>query len=105
MGKMIEKIDISKCWVEGIPDQLILSCIKCGNKVVFDYKVEDEIWGRVIKSESQRDVVCLNCFDKLAEEQGIDIGDYLEVVYYTGESKTIELRPVKECTFGSSIKS
>ena len=99
-----EKIDISEHWIEGIPDKLTLNCAECGNKPNFDYRVKDEMWSKVIEGGNQRGVVCLNCFDKLAEKKGIDVGDYLEVVFYLGEGKTIELKPIKEYTFKKKVK-
>lgn len=93
------KIDMTEHWIDGIPDKLELNCIKCGDKSKFDYKVKDEIWNKVIAGECRKDVVCLSCFDELAEEKGIDIGEHLEIVYFTGGGKTIELKPVKEYTY------
>ena len=90
-----KEINMSEHWIEGIPSKLILKCSICSIRVVFDYKVGDEVWDEVVEEKYRRDVVCLSCFDKLAKKKGVNLGDCLEIVYYTGEDKTIELMPVK----------
>jgi len=83
-------------WPEGIPDHLISECAVCNRVPDFDYKVNDQFWYEITDEEDfkKRGVVCLPCLDKMCAEAGKDLSKYLEVVYFTGEGKTIELKPV-----------
>ena len=81
-------------WPETVSDGLILPCSVCGQKVVFDYTVNDKAWTLVIPKEQRRDVTCLPCFDRLAADKGIDTAECLKLVQFIGANKTIGLQSI-----------
>ena len=80
-------------WICGVSDGLSLPCAICNQKVYFDYNVTDELWKNVVPKKISRDVVCLPCFDKMANEKKIDIGGGFNFVQFTGTNITIEFIP------------
>jgi len=81
-------------WIDGISDRLILECGFCGNIPVFDYTVDDKVWKLLVPVKYRLGVCCLECLDRLATHKGINIGEHLEIVQFTGIRKTIELIPI-----------
>ena len=80
-------------WPEGISDGLTLPCGVCGDLPPFDYRVTDWAWQHVVPEALRLGVVCLPCFDMIAEGRGIDIAAAIQEVQFTGVGKTVVLRP------------
>lgn len=80
-------------WPEGISDGLNLSCYDCGQKVTFDFTVDDEFWREVVPQQQRRNVSCLPCLDSRADELGLDIGPAIRRVQFTGIGVTVVLTP------------
>ncbi len=96
----MEKKKIKKeSWPAGIPDQLVGECKICGEHSYFDWQVGSKMWEQVVPKEHRFGIICLPCFDKMATEKGMDVGDALKIVYFCGKGKTIALKPVKEYLF------
>ncbi len=89
-------------WPEGISDGLTLPCCLCQKHTAFDYTIDDACWDRVIADRFRRNVVCLDCFDRLATEQGIDVSQHLLRIQFTGLGKTIVLVPSQVFHYGVS---
>jgi hypothetical protein len=70
------------------------TCKICGSEDKFDFNVRDEVWKRVVPSECENKVVCLDCFDKLAYEKRIDYADCIDVLYFAGDQATFKFRTV-----------
>lgn len=82
-------------WPEGVSDGLTLGCGICGRVPDFDYRVSDEVWDRVAPSGKRLGVICLRCLDRSAVAQGEDISGAIAEVQFTGDGKTVVLRPVR----------
>lgn len=70
---------------------LALPCIKCGQKVYYDYGVKDEFWLEHVKKEWSPDVLCAPCLDELAGGIPSNVWQY---IYYSGRSGTVAFVPV-----------
>jgi len=85
--------DISDGWPCGISDGLTLNCGICNKHTNFDYNVSDELWEAVVPGALKRSVVCLDCLDNLAKENGFLLSHHLILIQYTGKGETIVLKP------------
>ena len=81
-------------WPEGVSDGLILPCSICGDKTVFDYTVDDEVWNRIVPKDQRLGVICLTCFDQMTTDKGIDLFECLRLVQFVGANKTIGMQPI-----------
>lgn len=86
------------CTGRGLPpsisDGLVLPCAMCGKgKIQFDYTVTDELWRDVVPVEMRLGVICLPCLDKLAKENGADLGANIISLQFTGQDITIKFLP------------
>ena len=83
-GKITFKEDFpSLKWNFGIPDKLTLKCSLCKKEVIFDYRINDEIWKRFVPDEYRRGVICLRCLDeKILAKNNIELKNVLERVFY-----------------------
>ena len=86
---------IGKEWPGGISDGLTLRCKICNKIPCFDYTVTDDSWRLIVPPKHRLDVICLKCFDVLANRAGIKVGDVLSVVQFTGHKETVLLHPYK----------
>lgn len=82
-------------WPSGISDGLTLPCGICKQIPNFDTIIDDVIWKEVAPEEHCLSVICLPCFDKLAEEKGISIAHKIIEVQFTGIGKTVCLNPTQ----------
>lgn len=92
-------------WPEGISDGLTLPCGMCGLVPHFDYSVTEEMWGKVVPPDLRLGVVCLPCLDRCATEEGVDVGQELLEVQFTGAGKTVVLWPTRIVYYGHSQSS
>jgi hypothetical protein len=70
------------------------TCKICGCEDKFDFNVRDDVWKRVVPDDCENKVVCLDCFDRLAFEKGIDYSDCIGFLYFTGDQATFKFRAV-----------
>ena len=70
------------------------TCKKCGRPDKFDFHVPNDIWEAVVGIEYKNKVVCLSCFDDIANTKGIKYSDSLQVVYFAGSRATFVLQVV-----------
>jgi hypothetical protein len=59
-------------------------CKRCGSVDGFNFDVPDELWERVVPEPLRTRVVCLACFDELADAAGIEYADALRGVCFAG---------------------
>ena len=98
---MSKKIwDIENGWPGGLSDGLTLACAICGEHTNWDYEVSNELWKDVVPDEHQRGVICLDCLDKLAKQNGYFLGNHLIQVQYTGLGETVILKPEESFVYG-----
>ena len=67
----------------------------CGCTDKFDFKVPNRLWKKVVPVEYQNKVVCLECFDELAFEKGVDYSDFIDVLYFAGDQATFKFQAVE----------
>jgi hypothetical protein len=78
----------------GVSDGLTLPCAICGKEnIKIDYVVKDEIWDKIVPKEIKRDVVCIECFVKLLNDNNILLGSCIESLQYVNENETVEFIP------------
>ncbi len=80
-------------WPAGVSDGLTLPCSRCDQQTKFDYHVDGEFWRKVVPPNERLGVVCLPCLDLLAEGFGMEVGQHLRQVQFTGCSSTVFLAP------------
>lgn len=68
------------------------TCKVCGRADKFDYHVPDRVWTSVVPARLRRRVVCLNCFDDLAYQEGVDYGRHIRTLYFAGDAATLVCR-------------
>jgi hypothetical protein len=61
------------------------SCKRCGAVDGFNFHVPDELWARVVPDPLRNRVVCLACFDDLAEAAGVEYAHVLSEVCFAGQ--------------------
>jgi hypothetical protein len=71
------------------PRQTCKVC-ECSDK--FDFHVSDELWERVVPRRFQKNVVCLDCFDDLANEKNIDYSGAIDVLHFAGDAAIFKFR-------------
>lgn len=75
------------------PDRLISPCGACDRHTKFDFLVSDFLWREVVPKNLQLGVVCLECFDGLADR------DYeIQTLWFVGEKAVFKMSP-KNLTF------
>ena len=70
------------------------TCKVCGCADKFDFKVPNRLWRQVVPREYQNKVVCLECFDDLAFERGVDYAGFIETLYFAGDQATFKFQTV-----------
>jgi hypothetical protein len=80
-------------WPPGVSDGLVLACSRCDQRPKFDYHVDDDFWRKVVPQDERTSVICLPCLDRLVEELGMEVGQHLRQVQFTGVSSTVFLAP------------
>ena len=71
------------------------TCKACGCTDKFDFKVPNRLWKKVVPVKCQNKVVCLECFDELAFEKGVDYCDFIDVLYFAGDQATFKFQAVE----------
>ena len=71
-------------------DGLVSNCASCGQRVPFDYNIDDNWWNQTVPDEMRRDVLCLPCLEQIADGVPLHL---IRVVYYTGHRGTLTLIP------------
>ena len=72
-------------------DGLVSNCARCGQRVPFDYNIDDNWWNQTVPDEMRRDVLCLPCLEWIADGVPLHL---IRVVYYTGNRGTLTLIPL-----------
>ena len=68
------------------------TCKVCGKPDGFDFHVPDEVWERVVPSGFKNRVVCLLCFDRFADEAGIEYKEHIHTLYFAGNAASFEFK-------------
>ena len=89
----IFSVDDFREWPPGVSNGLVLPCSRCDQHPKFDYHVDDEFWRKVVPPDEQLGVVCLPCLDRLVDVLGMEVGQHLRQVQFTGCSSTVFLAP------------
>lgn len=69
-------------------------CKACKHADHFDFHVPDQVWKAVVDTEYRKKVVCLGCFDAMANQKGIKYASSLDVLFFAGERACFEFRVV-----------
>jgi hypothetical protein len=69
-------------------------CKVCWRADRFDFHVPDNVWAAVVPEALRDRVICLSCFDALAEEQGVDYAEHVHVLFFAGRRTSLEFRRV-----------
>lgn len=72
-------------------------CKSCWHADGFDFNVPDEVWAEVVPPKLQNHVVCLRCFDRFAQDKGVDYSRHLTTLYFAGDQVALELQVVVAC--------
>jgi hypothetical protein len=81
------------------------TCKICGRPDKFDFHVPDDIWEEVVGEKFKNRVVCLNCFDDLADLKGVKYSDSLQGIYFAGSRATFVFRVVSSIDSLSNYKN
>ena len=60
-------------------------CKVCWNADGFSFNVPNSLWRRVVPRRLRGFVVCLSCFDALAEEKGVDVLGAIHTLFFAGQ--------------------
>lgn len=71
------------------------TCKLCGRRDKVNFNVAESVWSSVVPTRLRNRVVCLNCFDDLAKEKGIDYSQSLGSLFFAGEQAVFQLGVVK----------
>lgn len=82
-----------KNWPPAVSDGLTLSCQRCNELPIIDYRVDDTIWAQVVPWHMQLGVLCLRCLDVIAGKQNVDIGPHVVEMQFVGQFSTVILVP------------
>lgn len=66
------------------------TCKVCGRPDKFDFHVPDETWDAAVPPEFRNRVICLFCFDDLAEKAGVEYASTLRTLYFAGRRAVFE---------------
>ena len=69
------------------------TCRLCSRPDKFDFTVPDAVWSAVVPPPFSEGVVCLFCFDALAEMRGVTYADDLTELWFAGDKATFRLVP------------
>jgi hypothetical protein len=61
------------------------SCKRCGAVDLMNFHVPDGLWQAIAGPEFANRVLCLACFDQLADQEGIDYADQIKDVLFCGQ--------------------
>jgi hypothetical protein len=61
------------------------SCKRCGSVDLMNFHVPDALWQAIAGPEFANRVLCLACFDQLADQKGIDYADQIKDVLFCGQ--------------------
>jgi hypothetical protein len=65
----------------------------CGRPDKFDFNVPDWIWEAAVPPPVVSGVICLFCFDGLAEMRGVDYAPHLGPLHFAGEKAVFVFDP------------
>ena len=65
---------------------------KCRDK--FNFYVPDRVWREIVPREYLDTVVCLPCFDELAQERNVDYSEEIEVLYFAGSQASFKFQTI-----------
>lgn len=74
-----------------VPSSLTLPCPYCRKIPDFHFMISSEIWYKVIHKKYWRGVVCLRCFDILAQRKKIDWIPHLKYLWFCNKKVSIKL--------------
>jgi len=62
------------------------TCAKCKHEDLLDYGVTDWCWATIVPKSLQTQIVCMQCFDKMAAEKNVMWTTHLQYVRFMGEA-------------------
>ena len=62
------------------------NCKNCGRLDRLDYGVTDGCWYGVVPEELRPEIVCIECFDRLAKIAGVEWSQHIQYIKFEGES-------------------
>jgi len=72
------------------------TCKVCGRRDKFNFAVDDATWAAVVPEAYRNLVVCLACFDDLAQARGIPYS-LRGPLYFAGDQETLEFTGARPC--------
>lgn len=67
-------------------------CRVCGRPDKFNFSVPDSIWSAAVPPPFSDGVVCLFCFDAMAEMRGVDYAAHLTDLCFAGDRAAFEFK-------------
>lgn len=65
------------------------TCRLCGRPDKFNFHVPDDVWRAAVPPPFSEGVLCLFCFDALAEVRGVDYGPTLRELWFAGDQAVL----------------
>ena len=72
------------------------TCRLCGRPDKFNFHVPDSIWQAAVPLPFADGVVCLFCFDALAEARCVEYGHSLEDLWFAGDQAVLRFLPERK---------
>lgn len=69
-------------------------CRVCGRPDKFNFNVPDDVWIAAVPAPFSDGVVCLFCFDALAEARGVNYATHLSGLCFAGDCAVFEFARV-----------
>lgn len=74
------------------------TCRLCGRPDKFNFHVSDAVWRAAVPLPYVNGVVCLFCFDALAEMRGVDYAHSLKELWFAGDQAALCFVPKREAS-------
>lgn len=69
-------------------------CKVCWCADGFNFNVPDAVWAAVVPEPLRSRVICLSCFDALAQEKGVEYSEHIHALFFSGQLASFEFRRV-----------
>tara|TARA_R110002020_G_scaffold375738_1_gene586939 strand:+ start:97 stop:348 length:252 start_codon:yes stop_codon:yes gene_type:complete len=66
------------------------TCKECGRKDKFNFQVDDAVWDAVVPPSLRNCVICLYCFDEMADRSGQRYHEALRSLFFAGDKASFE---------------
>ena len=92
-----------KKWKPSIPSPLDAPCPYCRRIPDFNYMVSDDVWNKIVPQKYRYTVVCLRCFDGLAQKKKIDWIPHFKYLWFSNRKVSVKLI-IKDVYFDTKNK-